>query len=110
MIPRLSEAKYVTGYKIALAFEDGLQGIIDLEGELWGEVFEPLNDRELFKQVRLNRELNTICWENGADFAPEFLYQSLSVAPATTDGAPRSQSGQFARTLKRPQITPGGKS
>ena len=78
MIPRLSEAKYVAGYKIALKFEDGAQGVIDLEPELWGEVFAPLKDPKLFKQVKLNQELNTICWNNGADFAPEFLYASIA--------------------------------
>ena len=77
MIPRLSEAKYTAGYKTSLKFEDGAEGVIDLEEELWGEVFEPLKDKELFKQVRLDRGLNTICWDNGADFAPEFLYASI---------------------------------
>lgn len=77
MIPRITEAKYVAGYKVALRFEDGVHGVIDLESELWGEVFEPLKDRESFEKVRLDRDLNTICWDNGADFAPEFLYRAI---------------------------------
>jgi hypothetical protein len=87
MIPRIAEAKYVAGYKVALKFEDGAQGVIDLEAELWGEVFEPLIDPELFKQVRLDRDLNTICWENGADFAPEFLYEAITSNPVAGTGS-----------------------
>jgi hypothetical protein len=45
---------------------------------LWGEVFEPIKDQEEFKAFQLNSELNTIAWPCGADFAPEFLYQSIS--------------------------------
>ena len=75
MVPRLIEARYLSGYRIRLAYEDGTGGIIDLEAELWGEVFEPLKDLALFQAFRLDPELQTIVWPNGADFAPEFLYQ-----------------------------------
>ena len=48
---------------------------VDLKNELYGEVFEPLKDKEAFKKVKINTNTNTIEWENGADFAPEFLYK-----------------------------------
>ena len=78
MVPKLKEAKYISAYTIWLRFEDGLEGEVDLESELWGEVFEPIKDQEEFKAFQLNSELNTIAWPCGADFAPEFLYQSIS--------------------------------
>ena len=78
MIPRLVDMKYISEYTVWLKFEDGSEGEIDLEDELWGEVFEPLRKRAYFKTVRLDKELNTICWENGADFAPESLYSKLT--------------------------------
>ena len=77
MTPRLADMKHASAYRVWLIFEDGREGEIDLEGELWGEMFEPLRGQGLFKTVELNHELNTICWENGADFAPEFLYESI---------------------------------
>jgi hypothetical protein len=67
--------KYIAAYRLWLQFEDGTQGEVDLEQELWGEVFEPLRNLTYFRTVQLDKELNTIRWDNGADFAPEFLYQ-----------------------------------
>ena len=46
---------------------------LDLEAELWGEVFEPLRDVNLFRQVRFDPDSETVVWPNGADLAPEFL-------------------------------------
>jgi len=80
MMLQIVDMRYLKDYKIWIKFNDGLEGIIDLENELWGEMFEPLKDKNLFKKVKLNKELGTIVWENGADFAPEFLYKLLEVS------------------------------
>jgi ribosomal protein L31E len=40
-----------------------------------GEIFEPLKDINNFKKVRVNPDLDTIVWENGADMCPDFLYK-----------------------------------
>ncbi len=77
MIPELTDYEYIADYKVWLKFEDGKEGQIDLEYELWGPVFEQLKEIDYFKTVRLDRELGTICWENGADFSPKFLYDNL---------------------------------
>ena len=82
MTPRLARATYLRDYKIHVAFDDGHEGIIDLEGELWGEVFEPLNDTEVFRSFRVDTELDTIVWPTGADLAPEFLYERAARAPS----------------------------
>jgi len=81
MVPRVKDVKYVGDHKIWLAFEDGRQGEVDLKDELWGEVFEPLKSQETFEKIPLNPELNTVCWDTGADFAPEFLYAKLKGPP-----------------------------
>ena len=75
MTPRIQAAEYVEGYKIRVSFEDGKEGIIDLEPELWGEVFEPLRELSMFQRFTVNPELATIVWPTGADLAPEFLYE-----------------------------------
>lgn len=68
------EARHVREYAVWLRFSDGTAGEVDLAGELRGEIFEPLKVVAFFAQVRVDPELHTIAWPNGADFAPEFLH------------------------------------
>jgi hypothetical protein len=77
MLPKLREAKYRRDYCIWIKFADGVEGEVDRGAELWGEVFQPLKDQSRFAEFYLDKELETIVWPNGADFAPEFLYQKL---------------------------------
>ena len=77
MFPKLRKAKYRGDYRVWLRFADGVEGEIDLKDELWGEMFEPLRDKSMFSEFSLDKELHTIVWSNGADFAPEFLYHKL---------------------------------
>ncbi len=69
------KATYLSGYKLLLTFEDGSVKRVDLEPHLDGEIFEPLKDISYFRTVRVDSDLDTIVWENGADMAPEFLYE-----------------------------------
>ena len=71
------EAEYVSGYVVKLKFRDGTVGEIDLEAELTGPVFEPLRDPEMFRRFTI--AFHTLAWENGADFAPEFLREHVRV-------------------------------
>lgn len=69
------EVTYVSGYKLLLTFEDDSVRLADLEGYLTGEIFEPLKDIAYFKTVRVDPDLDTIVWSNGADMSPAFLYR-----------------------------------
>ena len=80
MIPRVTEARYVSGRTVWLRFSDGAEGEVDLSREIHGEIFEPLRDVEYFRRFEVSRELGTLVWPNGADFAPEFLRASVKVA------------------------------
>lgn len=71
----IKSAQYVDKYKIRVVFSDEVDKVVDLEGRLEGPIFAPLKDVDYFKTVKYSPELKTIYWENGADLAPEFLYQ-----------------------------------
>ena len=45
----------------------------------FGPVFEPLNDPETFRQVRID-EFGVVCWPNRADLAPDALYPTIAGA------------------------------
>jgi hypothetical protein len=79
MILHVREAKYLHDYVIWLRFNDGAEGAVDLRDELWGEVFEPLKDLDHFRRFRVDPEIQTVAWDNGADMAPEFLYEKMKV-------------------------------
>lgn len=75
MFLHVTSVTYLEKYRLRLVFNDGFVKDVDLKDELYGEVFEPLKNIEFFKKVYVNTDTNTIEWENGADFAPEFLYK-----------------------------------
>jgi len=72
---RVTEAEYLKDYKILITFNNGVKKIVDMEHDLWGTMFEPLKDKNLFKQLRVDKEIHTIVWPNGADFSPDSLYE-----------------------------------
>jgi hypothetical protein len=73
------EVRYVRDYVVWLRFQDGTSGEVDIRPSFRGPVFEPLRDIAYFKQVRVDPEIGTIVWPNGADVAPETLYDRLRV-------------------------------
>jgi hypothetical protein len=75
MFLHVKDVSYMGGYELILAFNNGKTVHVDLENELTGTIFEPLRDPSFFQQVSVNPETETIEWPNGADFAPEFLYE-----------------------------------
>lgn len=79
MIQHVTKAEYKGDYRIWLRFNDGSEGVVDLKDELYGEIFEPLRDLNKFESFQVDPELETLVWENGADFAPEFLRDHLFV-------------------------------
>lgn len=71
------EARYLGDYKVWLEFNDGRKGVVDLSDELHGDQRSPLRDRERFGTFYLDYGLASIAWQEGVDFAPEFLYERL---------------------------------
>lgn len=77
MIPRVLEVKPLLHSCLWLRFHDGLEGSVDISAELRGLMFEPLRTPEAFQQAKVDPELATVVWPNGADLAPEFLYEAV---------------------------------
>jgi len=74
MFLHVTDAKYIGEYKVEVSFNNGRKGIVDLSNSLQGTVFEPLKDKSYFAQLKIDKEIETITWPNGADFAPEYIY------------------------------------
>ena len=73
MCMEVIKAEYIDGFRLLLLFNNGERRIVDLSNSLNGSVYTPLKDIEYFK--RFSIKFNTVEWENGADFAPEYLYE-----------------------------------
>jgi hypothetical protein len=74
------QVRHIRDHVLWIKFEDGSEGEVDLAQSLRGPVFEPLHEIEYFKKVRVDPELGTIVWPNGADIAPETLHQRIQAA------------------------------
>ena len=72
---RIRTVEPLEGFVLRLSFDDGTVREVDLEAELWGPVFDPLRrDPQFFRAVRVDEELGTIVWPNGADMDPDVLH------------------------------------
>ena len=67
MFLHVSDARYLADYKVEVLFNDGRKGIADLSSALEGPAFQQLQDISVFAQLRVDKELDTIVWPNGAD-------------------------------------------
>ena len=77
MLPFVTKAKYVRDFLIEVKFNDGTKKVIDFEPWLTGPIFRPLKSKAYFKRFFIDGP--TIAWPNGADIAPETLYEAEAV-------------------------------
>jgi hypothetical protein len=77
---RITSAEVLGHYRLRLGFSDGSSRDVDLTGALHGSVFEPLADPDYFAQVRVDDELGTVVWPNGADLDPLVLHGDFEPA------------------------------
>ena len=81
MLPDVVAVKPVGGRRLWVRFDDGVEGEVDIGGLFpFDGVFEALRDPQVFASVRLNGELGTVVWPNGADIDPVVLYENLRQA------------------------------
>ncbi len=81
MFAEVIEIRAAGDHRLWARFADGVAGEVDLSSELWGEMFESLKDPAEFRKAKVDPELGTVVWPNGADFAPEFLYEKVNDDP-----------------------------
>lgn len=84
---RLIRVEPRPAHRLYLEFADGVSGDVDLSTRLFGPVFEPLQDESFFAKVAVD-EFGAPCWPNGADLAPDALYQMLRSALTRSTLAP----------------------
>jgi hypothetical protein len=73
-LPRIASVEPLEGFRLRLTFTDGLVHEVDLSDDLWGQMAEPLQDPDYFRQVRVDTELGTVVWPNGYDLDPDVLH------------------------------------
>ena len=80
-MPSAVFVKALENYNLEVHFDDGTRGVVSLQDRLFGPVFEPLIDPEFFRQATVD-EFGAVCWPNGADLAPDALYERVHAAAA----------------------------
>jgi hypothetical protein len=89
MLRDVIAVQVVEPYRLRLRFDDGIEGEIDVAREIsFSGVFEPLKDAAYFRQVRVDANLGTIVWPNGADLDPIVLYARVTGQPLPTEKRP----------------------
>ena len=78
MLIWVTKAELLGEYKIYIEFNDGFKGVVDFFNKIstdHREIIRELADKDKFKKIKVER--HTLCWENGVDFAPEYLYEQI---------------------------------
>jgi hypothetical protein len=73
-IYKVRSVKIIAPYTLTVSFDDGTEQTIDFRPVLAGELYRPLREPALFNQVRIDSEVHTLVWPNGADFDPATLH------------------------------------
>ena len=69
----------LSNYRLRVVFQDGVEGEMDLSDRLFGPMFEPLRCPDFFSRAFID-DFGVVCWPNGADLAPDALYETLAGA------------------------------
>ena len=91
-IYRVTDFAVVAPYTLQVSFDDDTQQVINFEPVLYGELYLPLRDLVTFNQVRLDPEVHTLTWPNGADFDPATLHDWPALAQRLSERAQHWQA------------------
>ena len=76
----ITSATVIGSHELQLTFSDGTVGIVDFNADEWTGIFAPLADPAYFATVSVEPEMGTVVWPNGADMAPDALYEEVKAA------------------------------
>ena len=88
-IYRVVSFEIVGAHTLRVTFDDGTAQTVNFAPELAGEIYAPLKDLTMFNEVRIDPEVHTLVWPNGADFDPATLHDWPDYADALTERAKR---------------------
>ncbi len=94
-LARVTAVEPLEGFRLRLAFTDGLVREADLSGDLMGPMAEPLQDSAYFRRVRVDPELGTVVWPNDYDLDPDVLHGDYEPV-----GRPVAQASRFAQASR----------
>ena len=87
MLEDIAEVEALEDYKLRVKFEDGVEGVIDVkEKTQFTGVFAPLKDMDYFRKVKVNLEVGSFEWPNGADIDPSVVYSDITGIPIEIEG------------------------
>ena len=73
-IYRVETFEIIAPYTLRVRFDDKTEQTIDFQPVLAGQLYGPLRELSLFNQVKIDPEVKTLVWPNGADFDPATLH------------------------------------
>lgn len=87
----ITKVEVIEERTVRLWFSDGSERVVDLSPFLWGPAFQEIaTSDDLFSQVRVDPEIGTIVWPNGADLDPDVLHGDYAPAHQSSPASPRS--------------------
>jgi hypothetical protein len=100
-IHRVVVFEKVAPFTLRVGFDDTTSQVIDFAPVLRGELYAPLRDISMFNQVRIDPEVHTLVWPNGADFDPAILYDWPETGQALKSLARNWESARETRRNER---------
>jgi hypothetical protein len=82
---RIETAQPLSGYRLKVRFNDGLEGIYPVEPERRGGVFLKLLEPQIFNAVSINPDFGCVEWPGGVDLCPDTMHQVMTGVTADTE-------------------------
>jgi hypothetical protein len=79
---RPTKVEAISGFRLRVAYPDGVEGVIDLSREVGRGVFAPLADEAFFRTVHIG-QFGQIAWSEEIEICPDAAYHEIRHQPVT---------------------------